>query len=90
MTNWFEAMQNPRGWTLRKTLYEFLKARYQKNEEILDRISLHLVTEKDNKQFFQLITDVYEMGFLQAVEQQKSQLEKLGLKVNITSDKKDD
>ena len=74
---------NPRGWQLKKTMYEFLKHRYAENEDIIERIGHQLVTDKDAKAFMKLMMDVYETGYVTAVDQHKEQLAKIGVKVSI-------
>lgn len=81
--NWMDALQNPKGWGIRRAMSVFLKDKYNKNEEILERISSSIVTEKDAQQFNALITDVYELGFMSAVDQHREQLEKMGIKATI-------
>lgn len=83
MANWMEFASNPRGWQLKKTMYEFLKDRYHHNEDTIERIGHHLITDKDSKGFLTLMMDVYEAGFNTAVEQHKEQLAKIGVKVSI-------
>lgn len=86
-TNWMEYAANPRGWQLKKTMYEFLKERYPKNEDIIERMGHHLITEKDAKAFMQLMMDVYEVGYMTAVDQHREELAKLGVKVNVVKPK---
>lgn len=90
MANWMDVMNNPRGFTVKKTLFEFLKDRYAVNEDIIDRISYHLVTEDDAKSFIKLMVDTYEIGYATAVEQHREQLAKIGLKVKIVEPKKEE
>lgn len=84
-SNWLNFLSNPRSHYIKKSMFEILKERYGKNEQILERLSSHLIVEKDLKEFLAMIIDVYEIGFLKAVEDQKEQLKKLGLGVKITS-----
>jgi len=84
-SNWLNFLSNPRSHYIKKSMFEILKERYGKNEQILERLSSHLIVEKDLKDFLAMIIDVYEIGFLKAVEDQKEQLKKLGLGVKITS-----
>jgi len=84
-SNWLNFLSNPRSQYIKKSMFEILKERYGKNEQILERLSSHLIVEKDLKDFLAMIIDVYEIGFLKAVEDQKDQLKKLGLGVKITS-----
>ena len=66
-------------------MFEILKEKYPKHEILLERIGSALQTDKDLKEFFSLIIDVYEVGFMKAVDEHKEQLQKLGLGVKITS-----
>jgi len=84
-SNWLNFLSNPRSHYIKKSMFEILKERYGKNEQILERLSSQLIVEKDLKDFLAMIIDVYEIGFLKAVEDQKEQLKKLGLGVKITS-----
>jgi len=84
-SNWLNFLSNPRSQYIKKSMFEILKERYGKNEQILERLSSQLIVEKDLKDFLAMIIDVYEIGFLKAVEDQKEQLKKLGLGVKITS-----
>ena len=84
-SNWLNFLSNPRSHYIKKSMFEILKERYGKNEQILERLSNHLIVEKDLKDFLAMIIDVYEIGFFTAVEDQKEPLKKLGLGVKITS-----
>jgi|LakMenEpi03Aug12_release.lakeMendotaPanAssembly.Ray.scaffolds.fasta_scaffold16801_13 hypothetical protein len=84
-SNWLNFLSNPRSHYIKKSMFEILKERYGKHEQILERLSSHLIVEKDLKDFLAMIIDVYEIGFFKAVEDQKEQLKKLGLGVKITS-----
>jgi hypothetical protein len=90
MANWMDVINNPRGYTVKKTLFEFLKSRYAQNEDIIDRISYHLATEKDAKAFIQLMMDAYEIGYTTAVDQHKEQLAKVGIKVTVVKATKEE
>ena len=79
----FDVLQNPRGVAFKKTMYEFLKERYPKNEKIVERLSLHLNTEEDLHAYLKLTTEIFEMGYLKAMEDYKDQLNSLGLKARI-------
>ena len=81
--NWLTALANPKSYALRKMMYDFLKERYGRNDEIIQRLASALQTEADVQAFVRLMMDVYETGFMKAVEEQQSQLGKLGLKVKV-------
>ena len=80
-------MSNPRAFTLKKWMAELLKAKYVNHDAIIERVASSLVTERDLQEFGRLITDVYEAAYLKAVNDYKSQFEKLGINVNIVPEK---
>jgi hypothetical protein len=88
MNNWIDYFNNPRSHLLKKTMYEVLIDRYGKNEQIIDRLGATLVTENDVKSFMVLISDIYEIAYLKAVQDHRSQLEKLGLSARIVPQEK--
>lgn len=81
--NWLEYFGNPRNHMLKKTMYDVLKDRYPKNEEIIERISSVLITENDSQSFMKLVSDIYEIAYLKSVEDHREQLEKMGLKAKV-------
>lgn len=85
MSNWVDYFSNVRGHQIKKTMYEVLKERYSQNESIINRLSVALQTEEDIKQFFKLVTDVYEISYMKAVEDHKEQLKKAGYQARIVS-----
>lgn len=91
--NWLRNLSNPLSWGIKKYMFELLQERYSRNEDIITRVSDNITSEKDYQAFGQLVLDIYEKGFKEALDQQKEQFEKMGLNVNITSpasaDKKD-
>lgn len=84
-SNWLNFLSNPRTHHIKKSMFEILKEKYPKHEVLLERVGCSLQTDKDVKDFFALIIDVYEVGFMKAVDEHKEQLQKLGLGVKITS-----
>lgn len=87
MNNWVNYFSNIRGHQIKKTMYEVLKERYSRNEPIIDRLAVSLQTEEDIKQFYKLITDVYELSYMKAVDDHKEQLKKAGYEAKIVSPK---
>ncbi len=77
-------MQNPKGFAIRKWLADLLKQDYKLHDPIVERISAALVTQKDLEDFGKLVGTVYSAGFMKAFNDYKQQLEKLGLKINLT------
>lgn len=80
-------LTNPKINYIQKCLFEILKERYPKHQEISERIAASLLTENDTKEFLALMIDTYEAGYLKAVEDHKQQLEKLGLKASVVAQK---
>lgn len=79
---------NPRSTYIKKYLYEILKNKYAQNEGIIDRITSQLSLEGDSQDFIRLIGDIFESGYIIAVDQHKEALSKIGMKVTITNDNK--
>ena len=88
MASWMDYLNNPRGNLLKKAMFEILKERYAKNEQIVERMSVALATEGDMNDFMKLITDVYEIAYLKAVNDHKEQLQKIGLTARIVPSEK--
>lgn len=78
---------NPRSFTLKKWFHELLKEKYIPHDHIVDRVAPSLVTEKDMEDFGKLIVEVYEKGYLKAVEDYREQFEKMGVKINIVAER---
>ena len=82
--NWMNFMANPTAHYIKRSMFQLLKDKYQKHEQIVERISHSLVTEKDSADFLAMMVDAYEIGFMKAVEEQRDKLAKLGFGVKIT------
>ena len=88
MPSWMDMMMNPKIHHVKKVMFEVLKERYGRNENIIERITSAMVTESDMESFFKLVTDIYEIAYLKSVADHKEQLEKLGLSATIVGDRK--
>ena len=86
--NWVNTLSNPMGHIAKKYLFDLLKEKAYKHNDIIERISRALVTQNDLKNFGQLMAEVYETGFFKAVEDNKEAWEKLGYKTHITPSEK--
>lgn len=82
-SNFIRYMSNPRSFTLKKWFYDLLKLDYVAHDIIIERVSTALTTEKDLEDFGKLIGQVYETGYRKAVDDYRSQIENMGLKVNM-------
>ena len=76
-------IQNPRSIALKKFMFDVLKNKYPEYEELTERMSSCLITEKDLMTYSKMISDIYELGYLKAVEDYKTQLADLGIKVTV-------
>jgi hypothetical protein len=81
-------LQNPHALAIKKYLFEVLKERYSKNEKFIDRLTTTIATKEDYEGFGVFVTDLFETGFIRAVDQYKDQFAKLGMKVNIVAEEK--
>lgn len=76
-------MSNPRAFTLKKWFIELLQEDYPPFDTIIERIATSLTTDQDLKEFGQLITQVYEKAYRKSVDDYRSEIEKLGVKINV-------
>ena len=76
---------NPRYYTIKKWLMDLLKEKYVENDQIIERLSTAIVTNKDLEDFGKLVGHIHEVGYKKAVIDNRQQLEKLGYNVNIVS-----
>ena len=83
--SWLNQISNFQSNYIKKVMFDLMKDKYHKNEQIIDRISGLLTTENDIKNFFTMVTDIYESAYMKSVEDHRQQLQKLGLKVNIVA-----
>lgn len=81
-------MGNPHSAALKKYLFEILKDRYWKNEKYIERLAASTMVQDDYDGLGSLIVDVFELGFLRAVDQYKDQMAKMGLRVQIVPESK--
>jgi len=72
-----------KGVALKKFAYQLLEQKYGTHQELLDRVSHYLVTDKDVEGFTKLLADAYEVGYMKAVNDYQDQLAKLNIKVKI-------
>ena len=80
-------LTNQHMYAIKKYTFELVKERYPEHEELLTRICSALITEKDIQGFAKLMADLYECGFLQALEENKSALAEVGYKMQVTAPK---
>ena len=80
-----QSMGSINAMAVRKYLSEILKDRYVKNQDIVERIVSVVITQRDLQEFGRLIADIYEVGFLKAVDDYRHVLGDMGREVKITS-----
>jgi hypothetical protein len=83
MANWVDYMSNPRSHYIKQSMFEVLKERYSQNEQIIERLGVSLLTESDCKGFLKLVSDIYEVAYMKAVNDHREQLEKIGLAAKV-------
>jgi len=81
----FENLHNFASIRLKKYMYEILKERYPKHEQLLERLGHNLPLDQDVTAFSQLVVEVYELGYLKAVKDYENELNRLGYNVKITA-----
>jgi hypothetical protein len=74
---------NPRKQAVRKWLIEMLREKYTKHDNLVERMSHYLVTEKDMDEFTRFVADLFEMGYLKCLNDYKAKLKELGLNVKV-------
>ena len=79
-------LQNQKNHYIKKYIFEVLKERFSRNENIIDRILYHLATEQELKDLNKLIADVYETAYLKCVDDHRKKFEQLGYSVKVVSD----
>ncbi len=85
--NWMNQFNNLNGNYIKKVMFDLIKEKYYKNEQIIDRLGTMLANDNDMKSFFTLVTDVYETAYMKSVQDHKEQLTQLGLTATIVAEK---
>jgi predicted dinucleotide-utilizing enzyme len=78
-------MANPRAFTLKQWLYQLLKEHYPKHEDMADRVSTVLATQKDLEDFGKMLSQVFECGYRKAIEDYAEEAAKKGISVKVVS-----
>jgi hypothetical protein len=87
--NWMNYVSNPIGHAVRKFVYEILGAeRYSPHEQIIEQLTRSIFNDSDYENFGKLVAEIYEAGFMRAVDEQKEELTRLGLKVTLKTTQK--
>lgn len=83
MPNPYEAWANPRGVALKQYLYQLLKERYGKHEDMIERLCHVIRTDGDLEAIGQMFIDAYEIGFITAMDQYRDSLKQLGYDIKV-------
>jgi len=76
-------LSNPYRMAIMKYLQELLEGRYPKYHDLLQRLLVHIVTEKDMMDFGQMFVDCYELAYHRAVNDYRKAVEPHGFRVEI-------
>ena len=82
-TNFLKYMSNPRTFTLKKWFSGILQEKFGQHEVIIERVSSSIVTEADLEAFGKLMGDLFETGYMKAVNDYRDELEKIGIKISV-------
>ena len=78
---------NPISQALKKHVFNLVGGeKFSAYDQIIDRIGPILTTQKDYMDIGNLFKELYEAGYLRAVEDHRIELEKMGVKVNVVKD----
>jgi hypothetical protein len=85
----FQGMfQNLQGNAIKKHIFEMLGERYGRNERFVERLVSQVTTKEDYEGLGTFLADLFESGFVRAVNQYKDQFSKMGMKVSIVPEEK--
>lgn len=85
----FQGMfQNLQGSAIKKHVFEMLGDRYGRNERFIERLIGQVNTKEDYEGLGVFLADIFESGFIRAVNQYKDQFAKMGMKVSIVPEEK--
>ncbi|RDJ35484.1 MAG: hypothetical protein DWQ19_11755 [Crenarchaeota archaeon] len=82
--SWFNALSNPFQQSVKKFIYELIgPERYINHDPIVGLLAKNVSTAEEYEQLGKFIAEVYEAGYMRAVEEHDKELKKLGLKTTI-------
>ncbi len=81
--NFAEMLQNPRSIALKNFMAQAIQHKVINYDDLLTRIGSVLITDNDIKMFGYLINDVLAAGYQKALDDYKSQLEKMGIEITV-------
>lgn len=81
--NLMRYMANPRAFALKKWFSGIMQSHYEKHEPIIERVATSIVTEADLQAFGALMGDLFEIGYMKAVNDYRDELEKMGVSIKV-------
>lgn len=81
--NFNDLMGNSKTIAIKNLLIKVLNQKFLTYDDLISRIGHNLITDNDVNYFAKLISDLYEAGYMQCMNDYKSQLEALGIKINL-------
>ena len=78
-----QSLGNLHATAVKKYLQEILKERYVRHQDIAERLAAAIVTQRDLQEFGNLVSDVYEVGFLRAVDEYRRLLKDAGMSGDV-------
>lgn len=76
-------LQNPLAFGLKRHFYEILQEKYIPNEQIIEWMAANTLTENQYEEIGKLVSNLYEAGYMKAVEDHKAQLESMGVRAYV-------
>lgn len=80
-------LTNPYKSSIVKYAQELLGTKFPKYQAVLIRAAANMVTNEDATNFSRMMVDLYEAGFMKAVNDYKKQVEAHGLRVSVRAEK---
>jgi hypothetical protein len=82
MSNWMQHLSNLYYRPIRKIVFDLVKNNYN-YDKILESVSKSIQNNEDYENFGKMLLAIYEAGYFRAIDDHKSELAKLGLKINL-------
>ncbi len=84
--NWMELISNPKGMIIKNHILQILgQNRFTKHQNFIERLATVLQTTSDIQDLGALMTSVYEVGYLKALDECREKLSKLGYNVTVNN-----
>jgi hypothetical protein len=75
---------NPIQQSIKKYIFELIGGeRYWNHDNTIEQITKNISSPKEYEAFGKFVAEIYEAGYVRAIEEHQVALEKMGLKANI-------